>query len=83
MGFTEDKLLEEEKDFIEQDFAGKVKTIVRALCPWPEWKVFWEIKMSTYYKLITEKTSRIFDQGIYEEVSQDYFLGHLSSMSKF
>jgi len=58
---TKDELLEEEKDFIEQDFAGKVKTIVRALCPWPEWKVFWEIKMSTYYKLITGKTSRIFD----------------------
>lgn len=46
------------KNFIEQDFAVKVKTIVRALRPWPEWKIIREIEMSTYYKLITGKTAR-------------------------
>ncbi len=44
----------------EKDFAGKAKTVVRTLCPWPYWKVFWELRISTVlYHIIGSR--RTFD----------------------
>jgi hypothetical protein len=45
----------------EKDFAGKVKTLGRALCPWPEWKIFWEIKLSAFYRFSFNQSFRVFD----------------------
>jgi len=45
----------------ERDFAGIVKTVVRKFCPWPQWKVFWEIRVATLYPYFFAQKSRTFD----------------------
>jgi len=60
MQFTKDELLEEGKNFIEQGFAGKVKTIVRALC-----------RLSGIR--IKERNDLLQFKEICEEDSRDYF----------
>lgn len=45
----------------EKDFAGIAKTIVRTFCPWPDWKVFWEVKTSGIYRYFFGQRQRTFD----------------------
>lgn len=49
------------KTLHEKDFAGIAKTIVRTFCPWPDWKVFWEVKTSGIYRYFFGQRQRTFD----------------------